>query len=139
MRSLKLHISTILLAVGLVSQSSAEMSVELNYLSSYSTGFYNAGGAEIASYDPETQRVFLTGAADNAVTIVDISNPDSPELVTMIDLDAYGAGVNSVTVKNGIVAAAVEASPKTDPGMVVFFNRLVTSSTPLESAHSPTW
>ena len=39
-----------------------------------------------------------------------------------MSLDAFGAGPNSVAVGNGVVAVAVEADPKTDPGTVVFLN-----------------
>ncbi|MGA1200132.1 MAG: choice-of-anchor I family protein, partial [Candidatus Latescibacterota bacterium] len=35
---------------------------------------------------------------------------------------SFGAGVNSVAVHNGIIAVAVESSPKQNPGRIVFFN-----------------
>ena len=37
-------------------------------------------------------------------------------------MSSYGGGINSVAVHEGIVAVAVQADPKTDPGKVVFFN-----------------
>ncbi|MBV6624815.1 MAG: CHRD domain-containing protein [Rivularia sp. (in: Bacteria)] len=90
-------------------------------------------GAEISAYDPENQRIFVTGEAgeDNAnsiaedspiLQVVDVSDPSNPTVVNQIDLSSYGDGVQSVAVKNGVVAVAVSAETVTDPGKVVFFN-----------------
>jgi hypothetical protein len=54
--------------------------------------------------------------------VLDIRNIHHPRLRKTIDLSTYGAGVNSVAVKNGMVAVAVEADPKQSPGTVVFFD-----------------
>ena len=57
---------------------------------------------------------------------MDLSTPSSPQEIQTIDLSPYGAGPNSVAVSpihGGLVAVAVEASPKTDPGSVVLFDR----------------
>ena len=79
-------------------------------------------GAEIAAYDPTSRRLFITNAFHNTVDIVSISDPSSPTEVDEIDMDPYGAIVNSVAVRNGVVAVAVEAAPKTADGKVAFFN-----------------
>ncbi len=90
-------------------------------------------GAEISAYDSGTQRIFVTGEAgeDNAFDIeegspilqaVDVSDPTNPTVIGQIDLSSYGDGVQSVAVKNGVVAVAVSAETSTDPGKVVFFN-----------------
>lgn len=78
------------------------------------------GGAEIGAHDPQTQRLFVTNAAAATVTIV--STRDPAELVTVgtIDVSAFGSP-NSVAVKNGIVAVAIESAVKTDPGRVGFY------------------
>jgi DNA-binding beta-propeller fold protein YncE len=81
----------------------------------------NPFGAEIPAYDPATRRLFVV-SPNNRLDVIDISNPSSPIILPSIDLSLYGAGVNSVAVKNGIVAAAVEANPKTANGQVVFFD-----------------
>src|SRR5690606_24599149 len=52
----------------------------------------------------------------------DLSNPATPTLISTIDLSPYGGGPNSVDIKNGVVAVAVEANVKTDNGFVVFFD-----------------
>jgi 5'-nucleotidase len=66
------------------------------------------GGSEIVAYDAGSKRMFTTNGENNAVDIIDISTPSSPLKVSSIDLSPYGTGVNSVAVKNGVVAAAVE-------------------------------
>lgn len=80
-------------------------------------------GAEIADYHPATRRVFVTNAASNAIDVFDIANPAAPVARPSIPLAAYGAAPNSVDVsRDGIVAVAVEATVKQDPGQVVFFD-----------------
>jgi hypothetical protein len=80
------------------------------------------GKAEISAYDKRTKHLFITNAADNRLVIVDISNPAAPAEVNAIDLSPYGGGPNSVAVSHGRVAVAIQATPKTDPGSVVFFD-----------------
>ncbi|MEA5597415.1 choice-of-anchor I domain-containing protein [Rivularia sp. UHCC 0363] len=90
-------------------------------------------GAEISAYDSGTKRIFVTGEAGannvNSIVegspilqVVDIADPSKPVVINQIDLSSYGAGVQSVAVKNGVVAVAVSAETPTDPGKVVFFN-----------------
>lgn len=78
--------------------------------------------AEISAYDPISQSLFITNGATNSIDILNISNPKTPSLIFNIDLNAYGAGVNSVAIKNGLVAVAIGSDPKTDLGTVAFFN-----------------
>jgi DNA-binding beta-propeller fold protein YncE len=51
-----------------------------------------------------------------------LANPSAPTLLFSIELAAYGRQANSVDIRDGIVAAAVEANVKTDNGKVVFFD-----------------
>lgn len=94
----------------------------LEVLGTYETGIFLDGGAEIAAFDPATERLFVTNAANNAIDVLDIGDPTSPTLLFSIDLSALGGGVNSVAVSGGIVAAAIEADPKQNPGTVAFFD-----------------
>ncbi len=96
--------------------ASAAPVIELSFLASH-----QGGGAEISAFDPATKRLFITNAGDQSLEVVNISNPSAPVAVKVIDLAAFG-GPNSVAVHNGVVAVAVEAEPKTDPGHVVFFD-----------------
>ena len=89
-------------------------------------GRVQLGGAEIAAFDPKSDRAFVTDAIANALHIVDLADPAAPQQVATIDLSPYGAGPNSVAVSpinGGLVAVAVEAAPKTAPGSVVLFDR----------------
>ncbi|MGB3760014.1 MAG: esterase-like activity of phytase family protein [Rivularia sp. (in: cyanobacteria)] len=90
--------------------------VNLNQIST----FTSEDGAEIVAYDSTTQRLFVT--TGDTVEIIDISNPTNPTKFGEIDITTIGGGSNSVAVKNGIVAVAVEADTKQDNGVVAFYN-----------------
>ena len=94
----------------------------VTYLGTYATGSFDEGASEIVAYDPASQRLFSTNAEDNSVDIIDFSDPTNMTLIQSISLANYGDGVNSVAVKNGLVAVAVQADPKTDSGHVVVFD-----------------
>ncbi|PWS35473.1 alkaline phosphatase [Falsiroseomonas bella] len=86
-------------------------------------GSLGLAGAEISAFDPGSNRLFVTSSA--GLQVVDLSNPAAPALVTTIDFTTLGfatTDVTSVASKGGIVAVALPASPKTDPGHVVFLD-----------------
>jgi len=97
-------------------------SIELRVLGTYSAGVYNQGAAEIVAHDPFTQRLFTVNGATSKIDVLSIAVPSHPVLLFSIDLASYGRQANSVAVKNGIVAFAVEAKVKTDNGKAVFFD-----------------
>lgn len=116
---------TIFAAALAVSASHAEpvnAQISLTPIGTYETGVFDEGAAEIVAYDADTERLFVTNADANTIDILDISDPTNPTKLDDIDLSPYGGGVNSVAVRDGVVAAAVEASPKQNPGKVVFFD-----------------
>lgn len=78
--------------------------------------------AEIVAYDPGTKRAFVVNGALGSVDVLDISDPTTPVKINTIDVSAIGASANSVAVKNGLVAVAVQANVKTDNGSVAFFD-----------------
>jgi DNA-binding beta-propeller fold protein YncE len=83
------------------------------------------GGAEISAFDPVSDRLFVTSLA--GLRIVDLNNPANPTLVSSIDFTSppfnfSGNDVNSVAIKNGVIAVAVAAAVKTDPGRVFFID-----------------
>ncbi len=96
--------------------------ISIEPIGTYSTGVYDSGASEIVAHDPVTQRLFVVNGAGSLIDILNISNPSNPTLVSSISIAPYGGQANSVAVKNGIVAAAVQAVVKTDPGKVVFFD-----------------
>ncbi|TGV00936.1 choice-of-anchor I domain-containing protein [Flavivirga rizhaonensis] len=93
---------------------------DLQYLSGYDTTMSDS--AETVAHDAINQQAFLTNSSNNSFTIVDISDPSTPTLVKNVDLSTYGAGPNSIAISGDVVAIAVEASPKQDPGKIVFFD-----------------
>lgn len=94
--------------------------IELTPVGGYETGL--EGGSEIVAYDARTERMYITNGAENAVDIVDISDPTDPSLVRSVDLSSFGSSVQSVAVGDRLVAAAVAADEDTARGTVVTFN-----------------
>ena len=72
----------------------------------------NTGAAEISAFDPLTNRLFVVNNdGTSRVDIVDLSNPSQPvKLAQSINFDAINnsAGVNSVAISGGKLAAAIE-------------------------------
>jgi 2',3'-cyclic-nucleotide 2'-phosphodiesterase / 3'-nucleotidase / 5'-nucleotidase len=100
-------------------------------------GGLQLGGAEIVNYDPDQQRLYVAGAPDatgKQVHIVDFSDPhnlDDGDVLASLDPKTdvandvtgfIGGDVTSVGYKNGLLAAAVAADPKTDQGYVAFYD-----------------
>jgi DNA-binding beta-propeller fold protein YncE len=80
------------------------------------------GAAEITAFDAGTARLFVVNGANGTVDVLDLRDPRAPKLISTINVSSQGAGVNSVAVHDGLVALAIEASPKTNPGVVAFYN-----------------
>lgn len=97
--------------------------ISLNYLGRYSSGEFDEAAAEIPAYDPASQRAFIVNAQQGVADVLDMSAPAMPVSLDALDANdiAAGAVVNSVAVRDGIVALAVEAAVKTDPGYVAFY------------------
>ena len=108
-------------SINIVTESASALNITRLSSLGNSTIAANNFGSEIPAYDPASRKLFLTGP-NNRLDIADISNPASPIPLPSIDLSSYGAGVNSVAIKNGIVAVAMEANPITNNGSVVFFD-----------------
>jgi Ca2+-binding RTX toxin-like protein len=91
-------------------------------LSSISTLFLP--GSEITAFDPGFDRVWVTSGS--GLRIVNFANPANPTLAATIDFTQppynFSNDVNSVAIKNGIVAIAVNAPVATNPGKVFLFN-----------------
>lgn len=80
------------------------------------------GAAEITAYDSASKRLFVVNGANGTVDVLDLSDPTAPRRLDTLSVAGLGAGVNSVAVHEGLVAIAIEASPKTSPGSVAFYN-----------------
>lgn len=116
-RTILALITTLFLTTGAWSATAS-----LEVLGTYRTGLFDQGAAEIVAHDPETQRVFVVNAAATSVDVLDIGNPASPTKVATIDAAALGGGANSVAVKNGLVAVAIQADVKTEDGLVALYD-----------------
>jgi YVTN family beta-propeller protein len=101
------------------SSAASAQSLELARRGTFATNA--VGGSEIVAHDPATQRLFVTNGAANRIDVVNIANVDAPVLAFSINIDALGGIVNSVAVKNGLVAAAIANSNPTTPGVVAVF------------------
>ncbi|WP_227788807.1 MULTISPECIES: choice-of-anchor I family protein [unclassified Nodularia (in: cyanobacteria)] len=96
--------------------------ISLTPIGTYSTGIFDASAAEIPTYDPVSQRLFVVNAQANTIDIIGISDPTNPSLFSNINLADFGGIANSVAFKNGLLAVAVEAFVTQDPGQAVFFD-----------------
>ena len=83
---------------------------------------YDKGVAEISAYDKASKQLFVVNGLTGSVDLLSLADPSKPTFVKSVSLSAYGAGANSVAIKDGVIALAVEATTKTDAGKVVFLN-----------------
>jgi hypothetical protein len=106
--------------------AASPFAIKIEPIGTYATGIFDKSSAEIVAHDPKTQRLFVVNAESGRIDVLSIVAPDAPTLLFSVDLGTVfpnGQGiVNSVDVYKGVVAAAVEAVPRTDPGRVVFFD-----------------
>ena len=104
--------------------------VTLNLLGTFSpadstttvANIFDQGAAEIVSYDPSTEQLFVVNGAAGTIDVLDISNPKNPVKAFDIDLSPYGKQANSVAFSNGMIVSAVENVNKQANGEAVFFN-----------------
>jgi DNA-binding beta-propeller fold protein YncE len=122
MRHINVVLASLVSCTAFAGPSKVPPLASLDFLGTYRTGLFEQGAAEIVAYDPRTQRVFVVNAASTSVDVLDISNPALPTLVSTIDAGALGGDANSVAVKNGLVAVAIQAEVKTDPGVVAIYD-----------------
>ncbi len=114
------RVAALALAISTAFPSAASaQSLELARRGTFATN--TVAGSEIVAHDPATQRLFITNGAANRIDVVNIANVDAPVLAFSINIDALGGIVNSVAVKNGLVAAAIANSNPTTPGVVAVF------------------
>ena len=128
---------SILLATGLSpavasGRASADVeTIQLERVGRYATG-EALGGAEIVAFDAERNQLFVVNSGAGQVEVLDLSDPSSPTQTAVLNasdlvadanalISAVG-GTNSVDVRGGTVAAAVEADPATDDGVVALYD-----------------
>lgn len=96
----------------------------ISRLGTYNSGVFDASAAEIPAFDSISQRLFVVNAQAGAIDVLDLSDPANPVLEQTLTTASILAGskVNSVAVAKGILAVAIEAPLKTNPGRAAFFN-----------------
>lgn len=78
--------------------------------------------AEITAFDPATNKLFVVNNdGGSKVDVIDFSDPMNLIQLDPLDITSFGGGLNSVAVKNGKLAIAVEGFDKTDPGVVLVY------------------
>ena len=101
------------------------LSVQLEKIGAYATGLFGVSAAEIPAFDAASKRLFVVNAQAGQVDVLDLSVTTTPTKIGAIDaataLAFPGSEINSVAVHNGVVAVAVQAAVKTDPGRVALF------------------
>jgi hypothetical protein len=107
----------------------AANTISLNLLGSYQNFVSGTNSAEIVVHDPTTQRLYIANSIAGKLDIIDFINPSTPTLIASVNITTYG-NINSVAVKNGTVACAIENSSVAiggtnpqDSGKVVFFDK----------------
>lgn len=96
------------------------LSFERTY--TYKTEKFNQGGTEVNGYEPISERVFSTNAAENKIDILKISDLRKSYRLGRIDLTPYSGVVNSLAVNGNVLAVALQANLPQSNGKVVFFD-----------------
>jgi predicted extracellular nuclease len=115
----------------------------LNFLSrSFNhTGSPLVAGAEIPAFDPTTNRLFVVNGSTQRIDVFEVSNLGAQTYLFSIDIPTLttsftGGAVNSVAVKNGIVAVAVANPNPQLNGEVVLFASNTPTATPAVSTYT---
>jgi DNA-binding beta-propeller fold protein YncE len=112
-------------AVGLMAtgEAAAAPIVDIHRIGTFDNG--GETNAEISAYDPASKRLFVVNGGASLVDIIDLSDPTAPTKIGSIDTTGAGAGAgqpNSIAVKNGLVAVAIQNQDKTANGYVGFYD-----------------
>ena len=126
------HLYLLLITLTLFSCRKEDVSVPLENtqnedLSGYqeiaSLNLGGVGAAEITAFDPSTDRLFaVNNGTENKIDVIDISDPANIKVIKSISMLPYGGYVNSVSVFDGKLAAAIESTNKQSLGKIVVFN-----------------
>jgi len=117
MKKMSLITALLLFLLGTV-----DAQISLNRISTYNTGLFEVGAAEIVSYDKINKKLFYVNGNSTSIDVISITNPNTPLFQNSISLLAYGNGVNSIAVFDTLLVAAVEGATPQDSGKVVIFN-----------------
>ncbi|WP_125133033.1 choice-of-anchor I family protein [Microbacterium sp. 10M-3C3] len=101
-----------------VSDTAAGAPIGVAPIGTYETGSYKASAAEIVQ--TYRNRIFTVNAQAGSVDVLDSSDPTKP--VKLFSIGAAGVA-NSLAIRDdGLGVVAFEATTKTDPGFLLFFD-----------------
>lgn len=108
---------TLMLALALSTMSAAQAATTYQISKEWSFAHSGSGYlAEIPAYDAITNTIWVAG-----VKGVDVLNASTGGLLQRIDTSAYGS-INSVSIKNGLAAFAIENNTRTNAGIVQLYD-----------------
>lgn len=81
---------------------------KIKKLDSLKVGSFDKGAAEIVDYSKSLKKLFVTNGEEKRVDIIDVSKPEKLVKTASIDFSRYAQSLQSVSVKNGVLAIAVE-------------------------------
>ena len=120
-RELKMKFKTLPIAVALVflptlSQATPIASITKEWTYKHALTGVAGQSSEISAYDALTNSVWVAG-----VMGVDVLNATNGSLIQHISTSTFG-GINSIAIKNGVAAFAIESNVRTNPGIVQFYD-----------------
>jgi hypothetical protein len=104
--------------------------LQLSLVDSYFSGSeFDTSSAEIVSYDPCSDKLYVVNSQAASIDVLALNaNNSAPSKTGNIDLSlaAAAAGIeigaaNSVSAKQGLVAVAIEAQVKQNPGLIALY------------------
>lgn len=102
--------------------SAQDAAIELSLAGRFETGVFQESAAEIVAFDAGSKRSFVVNAASGEVDVLDLADSAAPRRLSTISVSDLGAEVNSVAVRNGVVAVAVQAQTATENGRAAFYD-----------------
>ena len=112
-------LSLLISSLGSVVPSASAL--ELSHLSTVKLGAFDAGAAEMLSYDAATKQIFTINSEEKNIAVIDLADPVSAKLSNTLDISEYGNAPNCIDTNGTLVAVAIEAKDKQAKGKVAFF------------------
>lgn len=94
--------------------------IQLRAIGQYQHGTFAKLAAEIAAFDPRSQRLFVANVEQCAFDILDLSHPAAPVFVNRVSAKLHGDKPTSVAIRNGMIAMSVVPESKAQTGRVMF-------------------
>jgi DNA-binding beta-propeller fold protein YncE len=79
------------------------------------------------AYDPPSRRLFVVNSVGENIFVLDFSNPATPRLIDSIRFTT--GSPNSIDVRDGVLAVAVDSTNRQQPGRVFFYRAATAGAT----------